>query len=998
MTKLFGAPLVPLAAVMVAIVAVALGVLAAFALHNRILLRLGIRNVGRRRGRSALIVAGLMLGTAIIASALATGDTMSHTIRGAAVKSLGYTDEVIGAKGAKPTLAVTDAGSATGVAYFPASYSERVSAALSSSGLVDGVAPAIIEPVAALDASTRQNEPQMTLFATAPADMRGFGMIRDRAGRGVSLAQLHPGEMFININAAEQLDAHPGDTVLVLAGHSRMAARVAAIVAYDGTGTSKSAVLLPLGPAQQLLAKPGQVNKILVSNRGDELSGSGRSTQVVATLRPTLAKLGLDVSPAKNDAIKDADTAGAAFMSLFTTFGSFSIAAGILLIFLIFVMLSAERRSELGIARAVGTRRSHLVQMFVFEGVAYDLIAAAVGALLGIAVAYGMVAVMSSTFATTSDLQVSFAVKPASIVIAYTIGVLLTLAVVAFSAWRVSRMNIVTAIRDLPEPPAQKGRKRQSALAAAGIVFGVMLTISGANSKTATPFNLGVSLVILSLVPLARLAGIRDRPARTIAGLALVLWWILPTTRWLLGQTSSDFSIAILSGLMLVIGASWTLMYNADLLLGVLNATLGRSRRLAPILKMSMAYPLRSLFRTGVTFAMFTLVVFTLVIGATATDAFTNAFNDQRSFGGGFEVRATTAPASPIRDISAALKSAPGTNAANFRYVSSQSFLPVKARQVGPGHKSADYVVRGLDPVFFEHTTYGMAAMANGYNSAHAVWQALRLRHGLAVIDASIAPRLGGFNFGPPPKLKLTGFHLEDKHFRPFQIDNRDPQSGRSIRLTVIGVLPETAPLGMAGISTSQQELTPIFGNRVQPSVYLFALKPGVDATKTAKALQTAFLSNGMHADAMSKLLSDAVGSSRTINLLIEGFMGLGLIVGVAALGVISARAVVERRQQIGVLRAIGFRRGMVQASFLLESSFLALSSILTGTVLGLAVAYNMIYDAQQQPSWSNITFSPPWLMLGIIFLLVYAIALATSYVPARRASRVYPAEALRYQ
>jgi putative ABC transport system permease protein len=998
MTKLFGVPLGPLAAVMVAIVTVALGVLAAFALRNRVLLRLGIRNVGRRRGRSALIVLGLMLGTAIIAAALATGDTMSHTIRTGAVKSLGYTDEVIGAKGAKPTLAVTDAGFATGVAYFPASYSQRVSAAVSSTGLVDGVAPAIIEPVAALDARTRQNEPQMTLFATNPADMRGFGVIRDRAGRAVSLAQLHRGEVFLNIKAAEQLDAHPGDTVLVLAGQHRMAARVAAIVTYDGTGTSKSAVLLPLAPAQHLLGKPGQVNKLLVSNRGDELSGSALSNQVVAKLRPTLAQLGLDASTAKKDAIKDADTAGAAFMSLFTTFGSFSIAAGILLIFLIFVMLAAERRSELGIARAVGTRRGHLVQMFVFEGVAYDLIAAAVGALAGIVVAYGMVAVMGSTFATTSDLQVSYAVKPASIVIAYTIGVLLTFGVVAFSAWRVSLMNIVTAIRDLPEPPLQKARKRRSALAASGIILGVVLTMSGASSKTATPFNLGVSLVLLSLVPLAGLAGIRERPARTFAGLALVMWWALPTTRWLLGQTSSDFSIAILSGLMIVTGASWTIMYNADALLGVLNRVFGRSRRLAPILKMSMAYPLRSLFRTGVTFAMFTLVVFTLVIGATATDAFTNAFNDLKAFGGGFDIRATTAPASPITDVNAALKHARGVNAADFRYVSSQSFLPVTARQVGPRHTSADYVVRGLDAVFLEHTTYGMATMANGYNSPRTVWQAVRRHPGLAVIDAAIAPRLGGFNFGPPPKLKLTGFHLEDKHFKPFQIDSRDPQSGRSIRLTVIGVLPETAPFGMAGISTSQQKLTPIFGNRVQPSVYLFALKPGVDPRKTAKTLQTAFLANGLHADAMSKLLSDAVGSSRTINLLIEGFMGLGLIVGVAALGVISARAVVERRQQIGVLRAIGFRRGMVQASFLLESSFIAVSSILIGTVLGLAVAYNMIYDAQHQPSWSNMTFSPPWLMLGIIFLVVYAIALATSYAPARRASRVYPAEALRYQ
>jgi putative ABC transport system permease protein len=998
MTKLFGVPVGPLAAVMVAVVAVALGVLGAFALRNRILLRLGIRNVGRRRGRSALIVVGLMLGTAIIAAALATGDTMSHTIRTGAVNSLGYADEVIGAKGARPTLAVTDAGSATGVAYFPARYSERISAAVSRSGLVDGVAPAIIEPVAALDASTRQNDPQVTLFATDPADMRGFGTIRDRSGHAVSLARLRRGEVFINTKAAEQLNARTGNSVLVLAGHARMRARVAAVVSYDGTGTSKSAVLLPLGAAQHLLGKQGQVNKILVSNRGDELSGSALSNQVVTKVRPTLARLGLDVSTAKKDAIKDADTAGTAFMSLFTTFGSFSIAAGILLIFLIFVMLAAERRGELGIARAIGTRRSHLVQMFVFEGVAYDLIAAAVGALVGVAVAYGMVAVMGSTFATTSDLHVSYAVRPASVAIAYSVGVLLTLAVVAFSAWRVSRMNIVTAIRDLPEPPVEKGRKRRSALAAAGIVIGVALAISGASSKTSTPFNLGVSLVILSLVPLARVAGIRERPARTIAGLALVVWWALPTTRWLLGQTSSDFSIAILSGLMIVIGASWTIMYNADALLGVLNATLGRSRRLAPILKMSMAYPLRSLFRTGVTFAMFTLVVFTLVIGATATDAFTNAFNDLKAFGGGFEIRGTTAPASPIRDMSAALKHAPGIDAAQFRYVSSQSFLPVRARQAGPRHNSADYVIRGLDPVFLEHTTYGMATTANGYSSARAVWRAVRLHPGLAVIDASIAPRLGGFNFGPPPKFKLTGFHLEDKHFRPFQIVSRDPQSGRSIRLTVIGVLPETAPLGMAGISASQRALTPIFRNRVQPSVYLFALKPGVDAKKMARALQTAFLANGLHADTTSKLLSDAVGSSRTINLLIEGFMGLGLIVGVAALGVISARAVVERRQQIGVLRAIGFRRGMVQASFLLESSFIALSSIVIGTVLGLAVAYNMIYDAQQQPSWSNITFSPPWLMLGIIFLIVYAIALATSYAPARRASRVYPAQALRYQ
>ena len=52
-------------------------------------------------------------------------------------------------------------------------------------------------------------------------------------------------------------------------------------------------------------------------------------------------------------------------------------------------MLAAERRGELGIARAIGTRRGQLVQMFLFEGAAYDLLAAAVGAASALAVAFG---------------------------------------------------------------------------------------------------------------------------------------------------------------------------------------------------------------------------------------------------------------------------------------------------------------------------------------------------------------------------------------------------------------------------------------------------------------------------------------------------------------------------------------------------------------------------------------------------------------------------------
>ncbi|RME55711.1 MAG: ABC transporter permease, partial [Caldilineae bacterium] len=164
----------------------------------------------------------------------------------------------------------------------------------------------------------------------------------------------------------------------------------------------------------------------------------------------------------KQFALQGADIAGFAFGSMFTVFGAFSILAGVLLIFLIFVMLAAERRSELGISRAVGMQRGHLVQMFVSEGLVYDLAAALVGLGLGLLVSYAMIGFLSGLFQVIGQqlsnqaipFQLRWSVAPPSLVIAYCGGVLLTFIVVAFASWRVSRLNIVAAIRGLPDTGA----------------------------------------------------------------------------------------------------------------------------------------------------------------------------------------------------------------------------------------------------------------------------------------------------------------------------------------------------------------------------------------------------------------------------------------------------------------------------------------------------------------------------------------------------------------
>ena len=170
------------------------------------------------------------------------------------------------------------------------------------------------------------------------------------------------------------------------------------------------------------------------------------------------------------------------------------------------------------------------------------------------------------------------------------------------------------------------------------------------------------------------------------------------------------------------------------------------------------------------------------------------------------------------------------------------------------------------------------------------------------------------------------------------------------------------------------------------------------DAKDVARSMEASFLEHGMDAEVLEEELDKEAAASKTFFRIFIGFMALGLLVGVAALGVVSTRAVVERRQQIGVLRAIGYRRRMIQLSFLLESSFIALLGILIGTTLGIVLGWQAYTDIKEDEGIDTIRFSIPWVQIGVILAVTYAASLLATYLPARQASRVYPAEALRYE
>ena len=200
---------------------------------------------------------------------------------------------------------------------------------------------------------------------------------------------------------------------------------------------------------------------IAVSNRGGVESGASRTDRVLHALRAASPAPPLDpqIYAAKQTTLDTADTVGKGFSSMFTAMGSFGVLAGLLLLVNLFVMLAAERKAELGMARAVGMRRSELVAVFATEGWLYALTATALGVVTGIGLGRILVAVSARVFSTEHNrFDLFFTVQPRSLAVSFAIGFTVALLTIVLTSIQVSRLNIIRAIRDLEEPPRRQGR------------------------------------------------------------------------------------------------------------------------------------------------------------------------------------------------------------------------------------------------------------------------------------------------------------------------------------------------------------------------------------------------------------------------------------------------------------------------------------------------------------------------------------------------------------
>jgi len=581
-------PVVVLALLLLLVVAAVTLVLIA---RHRLAFRLAMRNVRRGRTRTVLLVAGLLVATTIISGSLVVGDTVDQLIVHYSYIGAGYVDESISAPSASG-----------GNAFFPTSVYSQTLSLTSSNPSIAGITPEILAGAAAYDPQSHVPETNLNLIGVNGNQSTALGSFV--ADNGTALAGPAPGAVLVDDQAASALNATAGQTLDVF-GVSKAPLRIEAVVQDNDRGAFITAGLTPgnlfvtLATARALENASGSINYIAVTNSGSQAAGASASAGVAQYLNTTLASVltpyGLTVHTPLRNSLNAAQQSATSLSSLFLALGLFSIVAGAVLIVGIFVMLAEERKSEMGMLRALGLRRRELVYAFLFEGIVYSAGSALAGTALGVGVGYFLCYLAGKVLAFEIPPAVflqSFTVTTQSLVVAYVAGFLLTLVTVVVACYRASRLNIVRAIRDIPEPPPHL--RTYTFLAYVGALsaaLGLLLffrTYRG-SSDLSDPL-IGGALAILGL-GLVAARFLKNRLVFTAVGLAFAVWaGYEPLHSYLLGTGhSGGIFVVFVDGIILVGGVLLVFVFNAPAIAGGLQRLFGRRMASSPIVRIGLA-------------------------------------------------------------------------------------------------------------------------------------------------------------------------------------------------------------------------------------------------------------------------------------------------------------------------------------------------------------------------------------------------------------------------
>jgi len=794
---------------------------------------------------------------------------------------------------------------------------------------------------------------------------------------------------------------------------------------------------ISLSDAEKLSASAEDERSLVIIGGGLlQSNDSNVTSQAIMTLSNWLDQnsdsddLGASFTAVKVEATKAAAQSSGVIAGMFLVFGTFTIAAGVLLVLTIILMLAESRRGELGVLRAIGISRSDARALAVQEGVIVASLAGVIGAFVGLGLAWIISVAFDNIFAAAGSDLFTFAWDWSSVFAGWAWGFLIAISTLWGSALWTSKLNIVSALKGgvlrIQEGIPWILMLVQIVTFGAMSIFMLLLLVFGFDSGLSyLLWTIGGLFALITFVPiftwelpvLLKSKSLRWKNRARHSGRntlgwlgGLILLWTIalePIDPVRNNMTPDEFSF-ILLGLFEVFAGVLLLTSAAPILVSRIGRSQFFTKRWGPVLPVALAHPLSTPVRTAVVMGMFSITVFSVIVLGGYTEQFDNyssSFVEDTE--GEFELMLTASRSRPLElssdplmwNLSTALEDDIDAVGKVYR---SEVFLEDDSGERMP------YILRGFDDGFANHGGLPLHLWDESLgDTAEEAWISIGNRDDIVLVDASFGLELSTDGTG----ISAMSFSIGDSISL---IDLSNPGNSRNV--VVGGFLEQSSYLFSPGVWISSEISQEQFDSRLtrmyvslsdeaKPSssfdsseIQTFSAAGKSSELRIASAELAEHLEEKLNNEGASvSVISDDVMliQSLVIALLgiFEGYLALGLIVGIAGIGVVTVRSVSERRRTIGILRALGYRKKMVTATFLVEVSWVGLLGILNGVLVAIGF-HRSLYNSFWKDQGADFTL--PWSSIISVLVGGWLLIIMATMVPIRSASKIPPSAALR--
>ncbi len=261
-------------------------------------------------------------------------------------------------------------------------------------------------------------------------------------------------------------------------------------------------------------------------------------------------------------------------------------------------------------------------------------------------------------------------------------------------------------------------------------------------------------------------------------------------------------------------------------------------------------------------------------------------------------------------------------------------------------------------------------------------------------------------------RVAVLGYNVANELFtKPININNVIFINGQSFRVVGIlqqsGAMAQTDNVVITSLVAARRLFTDIPNN--QFSAIIVKIADNVNAEDAISEIENKLLlshhiteaSQDFTITSSQSILSTISQITSTITIFLGGIAAISLLVGGVGIANTMFMSVMERTRQIGILKALGTTNLDVMKLFVIESSIMGFVGGLIGIFLG-TIASNIISEVGIRvmglgTRGATVTAVTPQLL---VFAMVFSVLIGafSGFFPARRAAKLEPVEALRYE